>query len=170
MLAGAEANKVLTTDASGVASWQTTGGSLWTQIGNDIYYNTGNVGIGTTTPGTARLKISGGVLDMTSQKITNLATPATSTDAATKGYVDTLDGKSFNGFSTTPLPFCLVYGKPPYVTCDSICAAKGGTCLSVHFGGTICVGSNGGCGCSNSACPPTMDCLCSLPSFVPTYK
>jgi len=50
----------------------------------------GNVGIGTTDPGTAKLKISGGVLDMTSQKITNLVTPTDPTDAATKGYVDSL--------------------------------------------------------------------------------
>lgn len=48
----------------------------------------GNVGIGTTSPGTAKLKISGGVLDMTSQKIINLATPTADTDATTKAYVD----------------------------------------------------------------------------------
>jgi len=48
----------------------------------------GNVGIGTTSPGSAKLKISGGVLDMSSQKITNLATPTADTDAATKAYAD----------------------------------------------------------------------------------
>jgi len=61
MSAGAGADKVLTTDASGVASWQIpTGGSLWTQIGNDIYYNTGNVGIGITTPKT-KLDVAGAI-------------------------------------------------------------------------------------------------------------
>jgi len=51
MLEGAEANKVLTTNASGVATWQEAGGgSLWAQTGDDIYYNTGNVGIGTASP------------------------------------------------------------------------------------------------------------------------
>jgi len=52
MAAGAEANKVLTTDASGVASWQTAAADegLWIASSTDIYYNTGNVGIGTTNP------------------------------------------------------------------------------------------------------------------------
>jgi len=61
MITEAGAGKVLTTDASGVASWQTpAGGSLWTQTGNDIYYNTGKVGIGTITPKT-KLDVAGAI-------------------------------------------------------------------------------------------------------------
>ena len=59
MPTGAGADKVLTTDSSGVASWQTpAGGSLWTQTGDDIYYNTGNVGIG-ISPTLAKLHVDG---------------------------------------------------------------------------------------------------------------
>jgi hypothetical protein len=35
------------------------GGSLWTQSGSDIYYNTGNVGIGTATPASFKLQVAG---------------------------------------------------------------------------------------------------------------
>ncbi len=43
------ADKVLTSDAHGLASWQTpaTSSSLWTKTGSDIKYTTGNVSIGT---------------------------------------------------------------------------------------------------------------------------
>lgn len=46
------ANKVLTSDANGVGSWQTGGGggSQWITSGNNIYYNIGKVGIGMSTP------------------------------------------------------------------------------------------------------------------------
>jgi N-acetylneuraminic acid mutarotase len=50
----------------------------------------GNVGIGTTTPA-EKLTVAGNI-DVTGNRIVNLATPINSTDAATKGYVDAQGG------------------------------------------------------------------------------
>jgi len=50
-------NQVLTVSGSGIPVWAAASGggggggsSPWTMLVNDIYYTTGNVGIGTTTP------------------------------------------------------------------------------------------------------------------------
>ena len=57
------ANKVLVSNADGVASWQepsTIDDGKWALNGTDIYRLTGNVGIGTSTP-TAKLDVIGGI-------------------------------------------------------------------------------------------------------------
>jgi hypothetical protein len=66
--AGAAAGRVLTSDASGNASWQALppSATVWAVSGTNIYNtNTGNVGIGTNAPA-ARLDILGGNWDTAS--------------------------------------------------------------------------------------------------------
>lgn len=52
--------QVMTTNGSGTLTWTNNGAgsNLWTQNVNDIYYATGNVGIGKTSPG-EKLEING---------------------------------------------------------------------------------------------------------------
>lgn len=47
---GAATGRVLTSDASGTATWQVPSSSPWTVTGADVYYDAGNVGIGTYNP------------------------------------------------------------------------------------------------------------------------
>ncbi len=63
------AGKVLTSDANGLASWQSAGSSQWTTTGTTIHYSTGKVLIGDPnlsgfkgTPGTYQLYVQGGIL------------------------------------------------------------------------------------------------------------
>ncbi|MHA8084347.1 beta strand repeat-containing protein [Aquirufa antheringensis] len=43
--------QVLTTDGSGSATWASASSSQWTTVNSNIYFNTGNVGIGVSSPG-----------------------------------------------------------------------------------------------------------------------
>ena len=54
--------QILTVSGSGIPVWAAPsgGGGYWTQVVNDIYYTTGNVGIGTTNP-EYRLDVNGTV-------------------------------------------------------------------------------------------------------------
>ena len=51
-------NRVLTSDANGLAKWKVAPGALWNSVGDNAYYTLpGKVGIGTTTP-TQKLEIN----------------------------------------------------------------------------------------------------------------
>ena len=52
------ASITVVTDADGSPPAE---GTLWTQNGNNIHYNSGNVGIGTTNPGNWRLAVNGNI-------------------------------------------------------------------------------------------------------------
>jgi hypothetical protein len=65
-------------------------GQFGQNTGGGNYYFMGNVGIGTTTP-SQKLTVAGKI-DVTGNRIVNLATPIDSNDAATKGYVDAQSG------------------------------------------------------------------------------
>jgi signal peptidase I len=79
-----------------LTSWQ------WTTSGSNIYYNSGNVGIATTTPTTA-LTVGGTI---TAPALTGLSAPINPTDAANKAYVDAAGGGSGGGGSG--LNYCQV--------------------------------------------------------------
>ena len=78
-LSGYTSGYVLTATNSGGATWQPSsgGGSQWTTSGNNIYYNTGNVGIGTSTA--SKLLTVGSTGQATVDSSGNLSTSGTGT-------------------------------------------------------------------------------------------
>jgi hypothetical protein len=88
--AGAAAGRVLTSDASGNASWQPLppSATVWAVSGANIYNtNTGNVGIGTTTP-TAKLDVRGGMLVDSSSGSLRIGYPS----SANQWHFNTMNG------------------------------------------------------------------------------
>ncbi len=87
---GAAAGRVLTSNASGDASWQDlpAGASAWTVSGTNIYNsNTGNVGVGTNNP-TVKLEVKGGLLVDSSAGNLRIGYPSSSN----QWYFATLNG------------------------------------------------------------------------------
>jgi hypothetical protein len=127
--------------------------NVWSSSADFRFYNspsgnalftikgTGNVGIGTTTP-TQKLTVAGNI-DVTGNRIVNLAAPINSNDAATKAYVDAqVSGKRYriqvftsNGTWTRPSNVDVVW--------VTMCGGGGGGGSGAGYGG----GGGGGGNC-----------------------
>lgn len=90
------------------ATGSTMGGRFVDSNGTSTTYVAyGDYGIYTSQTGRFGAGNFNGVVNMNSNKITNLATPTASADAATKGYVDSVAGGCPSGFNDTGYGYCI---------------------------------------------------------------
>jgi hypothetical protein len=98
------AGKVLTSDASGLASWQTPASSSgpWQTFGNNIYFNGGNVGIGLSNP-LDKIGIKGGSYSYV--RIMNITSGESGNDGLVLGTVAEGNNAFLWNYENGPLVF-----------------------------------------------------------------
>jgi len=83
-----------------VASWASAG--QWATSGSNIYYNTGNVGIGTAGPG-AKLDVAGGAIRTNNQLISTVATGTAPLQVSSTTMVSNLNSEMIGGYKIADL-------------------------------------------------------------------
>jgi hypothetical protein len=78
-------------------SWDQVGGSQWTTSGSNVFYNTGNVGVGTSAPG-SKLFVGAGTSAITTLPGLNVALGGNSYVAASNGIVNTFIGSDTSAY------------------------------------------------------------------------
>jgi len=107
-------------DGTNLICTTSSGGNLWTQSGSSIYYNNGNVGIGTTTP-RVKLEVQGNIL---ASNAIGIGTPTPAATLDVRGDIYFLTGRNNLYDTTNGLTGCS-QNNPPIQLSNPAC-----TCLT----------------------------------------